>query len=75
METTTLEKVALIASSYRARSAFYEEFYNNPNISYEKDLTSENHVDCLIIPCTNTYGIKEGIVKDAIEYVSVLILS
>lgn len=67
MEKSYIERIDLFSSSYLARSTFYENFYNTPFIKYVKSLSSDNPVDCIVIPCTNTFGIKEGVIKDAME--------
>lgn len=67
MDKSHIERVDLFSSNYLARSTFYENFYHTPYIRSVKGLSSDDPVDCIVIPCTNTFGIKEGVIKDAME--------
>lgn len=64
-----IDKISIVCSNYAARSTFYEHFYMTNNVKVAKDFESiESPVDCVIIPCSNTFGHLEGVSPDVRPY-------
>lgn len=71
---TTIERIDLVSSDALARSAFFEHFFQSEQVKLRKDFENLDDLDCLVVPCSNGFGLKEGVAKDVQRYALSLIL-
>lgn len=74
MNNTSLTKIFLVSSSFETRSIFYENLYIYPDVIIKSPFQSPQSVDILIVTCTNTYGMKSGVPKDAQRYQRIFLI-
>jgi hypothetical protein len=65
---TLVDRIELVSSEHVGRSAFYEQFYQVDSVKLRKDFEGLTDLDCIIIPCSNGFGIKDGVAKDVQPY-------
>eukprot|EP01122_Echinamoeba_exundans_P016880 TRINITY_DN869_c0_g1_i2.p1 TRINITY_DN869_c0_g1~~TRINITY_DN869_c0_g1_i2.p1 ORF type:complete len:415 (+),score=65.18 TRINITY_DN869_c0_g1_i2:81-1325(+) len=67
---TTVDRIHLVSTDQVARSSFFEHFFQSEVVKLRKDFESVEELDCLVVPCSNGFGLKDGVPKDVQPLIS-----